>query len=430
VQTFLNHLLSILFGDHRRFSLEHRLFNTISLLNAIANTGGALNLLAFGNHRFLFLLQLVTGFLFLSFYYLARFRHAYRLLYWPFVLLILGFLWVGALGNAGSTGGTIYYFTPALVIAVILSEKVRTTIFALLLFCLATAALLLLEQNRPNWITQYQSTNERFFDITGNLLFVQVFTGVLVILLTKALNQERQESDKLLLNILPASVARELKEKDRVSPVDYESASVLFTDFVGFTQTAENFTPQQLIEELDACFRQFDVIAKKHNLEKIKTIGDSYMAVGGVPARNRTHAGDCVRAALEIERFINGLMHKKAAADQPSWRIRIGIHTGDLVAGVIGSEKFSYDVWGDTVNTASRLESSGQAGRINISRATYEMVKDDFVCEYRGKIPAKNKGEVEMYFVNGLRSEGLSETRGIAPDHAERIIPVVPQAVI
>jgi adenylate cyclase len=428
VQAFLNQLLSILFGDHRRFSLEHRLFNTISLLNAIANAGGALNLLAFGNHRFLFLLQLVTGVLFLSFYYLARFRHAYRLLYWPFVLLILGFLWVGALGNAGSMGGTIYYFTPALVIAVILSEKVRTTIFALLLFCLATAALLFLEHNRQDWITQYTNANERFFDITSNLLFAQVFTGVLVILLTKALNQERQESDKLLLNILPASVARELKESDRVNPVEYERASVLFTDFVGFTQIAENFTPQQLIAELDECFRHFDVIAKRHNLEKIKTIGDSYMAVGGVPARNRTHAGDCVRAALEIERFISRMMREKAAANQPFWRIRIGIHTGDLVAGVIGSEKFSYDVWGDTVNTASRMESSGQAGRINISRATYEMVKDDFVCEYRGKIPAKNKGEIEMYFVNGFRSDDSSETQGVAPNHAERIIPVVPQA--
>lgn len=429
MQRLLNQLLSILFGDHRHFSLEHRLFNTISLLNAIANTGGALNLLAFSNHRFLFLLQIVTGFLFLACYYLARFRHAYRLLYWPFVLLILGFLWLGALGNAGSTGGTIFYFTPALVIAVILSEKARTTLFALLLFCLATAALLLLEHSRPDWVTQYQSGDERFFDITGNLLFAQVFTGVLVILLTKALNQERQESDKLLLNILPSSVAKELKERDRVRPVDYESASVLFTDFVGFTQIAENFSPQQLIEELDECFRQFDVIAKKHKLEKIKTIGDSYMAVGGVPVSNRTHARDCVLAALEIERCINGLMRKKVVAGQPFWQIRIGIHTGDLVAGVIGSEKFSYDVWGDTVNTASRLESSGAAGRINISRATYELVKDDFICEYRGKIPAKNKGEIEMYFVNGLRSEGSSEASEIAPDHAKRIIPVIPQAV-
>lgn len=407
----INKLFFLLFGDHRRFSLEHRLFNIISLLNAIANFGGAINLSAFGYGKFLIFLQLAVGLLFLTFYYLARFHNAYRFLYFPFVLLIACFLFMGTLGNAGSQGGTIYYFIPALVIAVILSEKARTTVFAISLFCLTVIALLILEYSQPHWVTQYANSNQRLLDIAGNLLFSQIFTALLVVVLTNALNQERDESDKLLLNILPASVAKELKLSERVNPVQYDSASVLFTDFVGFTQIAENFTPQQLIEELDNCFRAFDLIVKKHNLEKIKTIGDAYMVVGGVPVSNQTHAIDCVLAALEISRFISDTMLEKAARNQPFWQIRVGIHTGDLVAGVIGREKFSYDVWGDTVNTASRMESSGAAGRVNVSYATYELVKDFFDCEYRGKIAAKHKGEIDMYFVNGLKlKERFAET--------------------
>jgi adenylate cyclase len=201
-----------------------------------------------------------------------------------------------------------------------------------------------------------------------------------------------------------------------VQPVDYESASVLFTDFVGFTQIAESFTPQELIEELDSCFGQFDQIARKHKLEKIKTIGDAYMAVGGVPLKNRTHAVDCVLAALEIEQLVSHLRDNEMTESRPYWQIRVGIHSGDLVAGVVGREKFSYDVWGDTVNTASRLESSGLAGRINISGATYELVKDFFDCEFRGKVPAKHKGEIDMYFVNRIRRELSVDAKARTPN--------------
>jgi adenylate cyclase len=330
--------------------------------------------------------------------------------------LILGFLFVNALGNAGSRGGAHYYFIPALVIAIVLSGRARRTIVATVLFCGATFALLGLEQLKPGWITGYENEHERFVDIAGNLLFVQVFMGILVQVLTQNLNQERRKSDVLLRNVLPEVIAEELKQTDRVQPIDYESASVLFTDFVGFTQIAEGFTPQELIEELDSCFSEFDRISKKHRLEKIKTIGDSYMAVGGVPLANRTHAVDCVLAALEIEEMVSRLQEKRMTESRPYWEIRIGIHSGDLVAGVVGREKFSYDVWGDTVNTASRLESSGVAGRINISGATQELVKDFFDCEFRGKVPAKHKGEIDMYFVNGIRPELSIDGAGHTPN--------------
>ncbi|MEW6208571.1 MAG: adenylate/guanylate cyclase domain-containing protein [Acidobacteriota bacterium] len=401
----LSRISSFLFGDPRRSSLEQRLFNTISLLNAAANLGGALRYLDFENQAWLFLLHLVSGILFLVFYYLSRFKNAYRFLYWPFALLIVVFLFANILDNAGSRGGAHYYLIPALVIAVVLSAKARNTAIAITLFAAMTVALLMIERHRAQWITPHASDEERLADVLISLVFAQIFTGLLVMVLSRNLNEERRKSDRLLLNVLPESIAEELKREDRVEPLHYPDASVLFTDFVGFTRIAEGLTPQSLIAELDECFRRFDRIAKRHHLEKIKTIGDAYMAAGGLPAVNRTHAVDSVLAALEIARCMEKMAEEKAAKNRSYWQVRIGIHTGPLVAGVIGQEKFAYDVWGDTVNTASRMESSGTAGRVNISSETYNRVKEFFECEHRGKIAAKNKGEIDMYFVSGIRAE-------------------------
>lgn len=416
MQHFIRSTTKYLFGDPRRDALEHRLFNTITLLSAVANIGGAFAVSFQRHYLFLFTLNLGTGILFLLFYYLGRFRRAYDYLYWPFVLLILAFLFANSLANAGSHGGAHYYFIPALVIAIVLSGKTRQTIIAIFLFGSAALALLLVEQIKPAWIIGYASQRERFIDIAGNLLFVQVFTGILIQVLTQNLNQERRKSDRLLRSVLPDTIANELKETDRVRPVDYQSATVLFTDFVGFTQIAETLTPQRLVEALDNCFGRFDEIAKRHKLEKIKTIGDAYMAVGGIPLRNSTHAVDCVLAAMEIAQAISRSRANAMAEGRPYWQIRVGIHSGDLVAGVVGQEKFSYDVWGDTVNTASRMESSGVPGRINISAATHELVKEFFECEFRGRIQAKHKGEIDMYFVNGIHPELSVNREGEAPN--------------
>ncbi|TGL19918.1 GAF domain-containing protein [Leptospira yanagawae] len=222
--------------------------------------------------------------------------------------------------------------------------------------------------------------------------------------------EERNKNEKLLLNILPVDIAQELKEKGATEPILYENVSVMFTDFKGFTQIAEVLSPQELIRDLDACFVQFDKITERYKLEKLKTIGDSYMCAGGIPKRNHTHAIDSILAALEIQSFMNLMKQIKADQGLPFWELRLGIHSGPLVAGVIGEKKFAYDVWGDTVNTASRMESSGTPGKINISGTTYDMIKDIFDCEYRGKVNAKNKGEVEMFYVLGLKKEySLSE---------------------
>ncbi len=210
---------------------------------------------------------------------------------------------------------------------------------------------------------------------------------------------ERKRSDKLLLNILPEEIAEELKEKGSATAKQYETVSVLFTDFKGFTMVAEKLTPEELVKELDICFLAFDKIIDKHGLEKIKTIGDAYMCAGGIPVENTTNPVDIVKAGLEIKKFMENLKAEREAKGEDFWDLRIGIHTGSVVAGVVGKNKFAYDIWGDAVNTASRMESSGIPGKVNISGTTYSLVKDKFKCTYRGKVKAKNKGEIDMYLV-------------------------------
>lgn len=222
---------------------------------------------------------------------------------------------------------------------------------------------------------------------------------------TMEVSTQKIEIEKLLLNILPAETARELNQKGFATPKYYENVSVLFTDFKDFTKIAEGLSPQELVAELNACFIAFDEIIEKNNLEKIKTIGDAFMCAGGIPVANQTHPIDAVKAGLEIQEYMNEANKKRREKGNMSWNLRIGIHTGPLVAGVVGKRKFAYDIWGDAVNIASRMETSGEIGKVNISDSTYMLVKDTFLCQHRGKISAKNKGEVDMYFIQGLVSE-------------------------
>jgi class 3 adenylate cyclase len=217
--------------------------------------------------------------------------------------------------------------------------------------------------------------------------------------LTQNLEKEKDQSEKLLLNILPFEVAQELKSRGHSNPKQYEMVTVLFTDFKGFTYYAEQLNPEQLVEELNFYFSVFDNICRENNLEKIKTIGDAYMAAGGIPTANITNPIDAVRAGLEMQKFMREYRVEMASQGKESLALRLGIHTGTVVAGVIGLNKFAYDIWGDAVNLASRMESSGEPNKVNISGSTYELVKTHFDCTYRGKINAKNKGDIDMYFV-------------------------------
>jgi class 3 adenylate cyclase/lipopolysaccharide biosynthesis regulator YciM len=223
----------------------------------------------------------------------------------------------------------------------------------------------------------------------------------------KRIAKEKKSSENLLLNILPAHVANELKTHGKASSRPFEQATVLFTDFCDFTKISEKLSPEQLVDELHEYFTAFDALTVKHNIEKIKTIGDAYMAVGGLQGDFRDAARRVVCSALDLQAFMEAQKRTKAAQNKPFFEIRIGIHTGPLVAGIVGTHKFQYDVWGDTVNTASRLESAGERGKINISENTWLLVQDYFTSEPRGNIQTKGKGPLTMYFITEEKSKKI-----------------------
>ena len=216
-----------------------------------------------------------------------------------------------------------------------------------------------------------------------------------------AISREKEISEGLLHNILPEEVAAELKQKGYADTQEFETATILFTDFKGFTQLSEKLSPDELVKELNICFKAFDGIMDTYDIEKIKTIGDAYMAAGGLPDKTKGSPKNVVMAALDMQAFMHDYAAEREAKGLPHFTMRVGLHTGPVIAGIVGVKKFAYDIWGDTVNTASRMESSGEVGRVNISESTYAIVKDhpEFAFKPRGKVAAKGKGEMEMFFV-------------------------------
>jgi class 3 adenylate cyclase/Flp pilus assembly protein TadD len=236
-------------------------------------------------------------------------------------------------------------------------------------------------------------------------LIILGFTGAILLSLVYffiAIRKEKKKTDALLLNILPEETAEELKKKGKVKARKYESVSVLFTDFKGFTSYSEKLSPEDLVKTVGFYFSKFDDIIEKYNLEKIKTIGDAYMCAGGIYHNKEDHAQKIIAAALEIAAFVDQTK-KDVAKDELNFDVRIGINTGPLVAGVVGTKKFAYDIWGDAVNVASRMESNGEVGKVNISENTYALVKEKYDCHYRGEMPVKNRGNLKMYLVKGQK---------------------------
>lgn len=214
------------------------------------------------------------------------------------------------------------------------------------------------------------------------------------------IEEERRKSETLLLNILPIETANELKMTGYATPREYAKVTVLFADFSDFTKISEQLSAEQLINELNECFRAFDEITEQYGLEKIKTIGDGYMCAGGIPVANETNPTDAIKAAIEMQKFMKKRFKEKTKSGIPYWNMRIGIHTGNVIAGVVGTKKFAYDIWGDTVNIASRMETSCEKGKINISASTRELANGTFKCHFRGEVEVKHGNKVGMYFVS------------------------------
>lgn len=281
--------------------------------------------------------------------------------------------------------------------------------------------LLLLLNDIYGWIPDqnYTQLQQRYFAlITYTFIFIIAGSAGLIIAKTsfwgyqskkeiekqnlvieknkKEIELQKEKSDSLLLNILPVKVAKELKETGKTKPEHFKRVSILFADFKGFTNIVASIPGEKLIEELDDIFKQYDDIMETVGLEKIQTVGDAYLAAGGVPVSDPDHATKCVHAAQRIIAYL----HKRNETHSIKWQVRIGIHSGPITAGVIGKKKFSYDLFGDTINIAARIESVGEPGRINVSAYTHDLIKNEFTCTYRGKINAKGKGELDMYFVD------------------------------
>jgi adenylate cyclase len=247
-----------------------------------------------------------------------------------------------------------------------------------------------------------QKANQKVLIFT--MIAILGMTGIYYITLTKA----KKRSDHLLLNILPSGTAEELKKYGKVKAKKFESVTVMFTDFQAFTKHSQKLSPEILVKSVDFYFSKFDEIIDKYELEKIKTMGDAYMCAGGLPIATANHSIKIVNAAFDIAKFMEASKTSNIG-DMAHFDIRIGINTGPVVAGVVGRKKFVYDIWGDTVNVASRMESNSEAGRINVSENTYQLIKDDFDCTFRGEIDVKNKGMMNMYFVNGPKGRSSSK---------------------
>ena len=393
-------LLEKLIGSFQTQSMEHRLFNSVSLLNGIINLFGAFTAFYLPNAFLISSINFLTGILFLTFYYFSRFKNVYYRLYWPFILTILVYLSLSWFINGGSLGGSHYYFLPAIIIANMLKRE-ENSILLYAIFMICIGSLFAWEYRNPESITAFPEKWDRYLDAGSNYLFVLILTGLLIFILERTISNERKRSESLLTNILPQEVATELKVKKFVTPRHYPSTSVMFIDMVGFTKISEQLSAEELVSEINEVFSEFDSILGIYGVEKIKTIGDAYMAVSGIPTPKLDHAVSILQCALHIQEYMKQYAERKENAKVPFFQFRLGIHSGSVITGVVGSKKFAYDVWGDTVNTASRMESSGLPGEINISKSTYDLVKDKFLLEHRGKIEAKNKGKLDMYRVLG-----------------------------
>lgn len=392
-----------LVGDPR-MALEERLFSWITLANGLISVAGAPAMLGVPGGHWLAGLQLLAGALILGLYVLNRRYRLYRRLLLPLVVITAGFLFLNVLGNAGTNGGAHYYLPVSLVACLAVTTSRRQTWWVAGIL-LGTAMLLLwIERVQPGWVRDAPEA-DRWLDVAPNLIFAMGLTGAIVLLLTTTLNNERRRSDELLQAMLPAQVLQELRHEGRAQPRIVDDATVLFADIAGFTASTAELGPGRLLRALDEVFTAIDGIIAENRLEKIKTVGDAYLAVGGVTNAAPGHVARTVVAALQIQAWMETWRARQRRPQLAGWRLRIGIHRGPVVAGVVGEARPAFDVWGDTVNVASRHEFACAPGRVNVSAEVVPAIDDLFVLEDRGLVPIKGKPDAVMTYVDRIRPE-------------------------
>ena len=340
----------------------------------------------------IYLILIVTNFL-----VLAQWKK-FKLFVWNLVagiILLAAGIHIVQGGFYNSSGTLLYAFIAPAFATTGFNRK--TGVIVLILYMSIVVILKFFEPKIVLFGPEYIPNNIILMLVVINLCATGFFVFSMLILLMAETDLALNRADNLLLNLLPAESANELKLKGSIESKKYEQVTVLFTDFISFTSLSEFADPEQLVRSIDHYYRAFDDIISRYELEKIKTIGDSYMCAGGIPIPTQDHAINSILAAKDILAFVESDHGKED--DVLEFKVRVGVHTGPVVAGIVGSKKWQYDIWGDTVNIASRMESNSASGKINISESTYNKVKNSFSCIYRGELEVKNRGKLKMYFV-------------------------------
>ncbi len=396
-------LLDRLTGRREGVSLERRVLLLALFLTAVTTALSVGLAVVLGQAPELLILGAVFVLISCAAYYLARFRQAYTLGGALFGLVVLLVVPIGWLFNEGSRGPVLaMHLFGAMVLTIVSPPRLRLA--TPLAMAAVLGGLLGLEYFRPDLLVGYDSEAARMTDIVV-LIGGVVYPGSIGLVLYVISNyreardeaqRERNRSDDLLNSIMPPRVASQLRDAGRYAPEQHNAVSIIFADFEGFTQIAERMSPAELVAELEQVFLAFDEIAEGCGVQRIKTIGDAYMAAAGVPDFTPDHAVRALRCALKMQEWIAA----RNGSANFDWRMRCGVHSGPVVAGVLGRRRFAYDIWGDAVNVASRVEAAGKAGLVNASGETRLLAGDHFRFESRGSVEIKNRSPVEMYFVH------------------------------
>lgn len=381
--------------------IDRRIYNILLLIAIFAGP-----LVIIGNilqrlHFIAVLSPIVVTTIFIFIYYLSVKKNLmFKFLVCLVFLAFTAVQWI--YNGGGSSGGMQYFFIWTFVIATILLRGVKLTLYVII-NCVILLMLLIYEYLDGSMIVQYADKTSRFIDIIISASLTFILVSFMVKIFFKEIDNERQKSEKLLLNILPEKVIKELKDKGNTSPEVFQEVTVLFSDIVGFTDLSVRLPVETLIKELNDIFTAYDNIIEKHSCERIKTIGDAYMAVCGLPDYNENHCRNVVNAAIEMIQY----MEDRNKVNPVPLHIRIGIHTGAVIGSVVGIKKYIYDVFGDTVNTAFRLEGLSRPMKINISNEVRERLIDPYNLEDRGLIEVKGKQAMRMFFVDVFSSPKL-----------------------